>query len=96
MATGNIGVYDSLWGPGIQHANYCVNRAASCHGEVPYTKLTNKDHVFKNELIFGQKCYYHLPKVKRDNVWDVHGAEAIWVGISDTVSNGHIVVPSVY
>ena len=25
MATGNIGVYDKLWGPGIKHANYCVN-----------------------------------------------------------------------
>ena len=25
MATSNIGVYDKLWGPGIKHANYCVN-----------------------------------------------------------------------
>ena len=61
----------------------------SCEGEIPYNKLTNKDYVYNNkqDLLFGQKCYYHVPKVKRKSVWDVAGDEAIWVGVSDEVSN---------
>ena len=37
MATGGIGVYNALWGPGLKHANYCVNRVAWSDGRVPYT-----------------------------------------------------------
>ena len=94
-ATGGIGVYNALWGRGIKHANYCVNRVPWNDGRVPYTLLTGEEYVFnpKRDMIFGQQVYYHVHKDARKDTWETPGREGIWVGVSDRITNGHIIVP---
>ena len=46
----------------------------------------------------GPPCYLkrfdpHLDKAQLDEEWTTNGKEAIWVGRSDQIFQGHIVVP---
>lgn len=97
MATGGLDVYDSLWGPGIQHANYCINRSVWSDGRVPYESLTGlkSDLPTDPKLIytFGQQVFFHKSSEQRPTQWDTPGSESVWVGYSDKISGGHKVVP---
>ena len=42
QCTGGLGIYNSLWGEALLHANHCYNRSADSSGNIPYTTLTNK------------------------------------------------------
>ena len=60
--------------------------------------LTNKDYGYDiggRDLSFGQQVYYHLDKAHRHEEWSTNGREAVWVGRSDRITDGHtcIVVP---
>ena len=44
-------------------------------------------------MAFGQQVYYHKHKEQIGDNWDTSGNEGIWVGRSDEVSEGHIIVP---
>ena len=63
QCTAGIGFYDQLWGLGLRHANYLVNRTKWSDGTVPYTKLTEKEYLFGEEdYVFGQYVRYKLKK----------------------------------
>ena len=95
MATGGIGVYNALWGPGLVHSNYCINRVQWADGRTPVQALTGNSYKFDKtqDYIFGQKVYYHKPEPTRADTWEASGGEAIWVGVSDQITGGHVVVP---
>ena len=57
-------------------------------------RVTNYNGVmFGPREAFGQQVFYHLDKAQLDQEWSTNGREAIWVGRSDQISQGHIVVP---
>ena len=96
MATGGLPYYYSLWGPGIKYAMYMVNINDDSDGRNYYKALTGKDYNYKigkHDLAFGQQVYYHTDPAQRGDAWDTPGQEAIWVGRSDVISEGHIIVP---
>ena len=96
MATGGLPYYYTLWGPGIKYAMYMVNINDDSDGRNYYKALTGKDYNYKigkQDLAFGQQVYYHTDSAQRGDAWETPGQEAIWVGRSDIISDGHIIVP---
>ena len=94
QCTGGIGIYNSLWGEALLHANHCYNRSADSSGNIPYTTLTNKPYNWSDtDLVFGQEVEYFVVKERRDDNWDTPGVKGIWVGWDPKVTNGHRVVP---
>lgn len=94
-ATGGEGYYDELWGVGLVHANACVNRATWGDGTCPYEALAGKpwSDAKGRRHVFGAKVEYHVKKERRGPKWQTPGQLGIWVGMSDTVLDGHVVVP---
>ena len=95
-ATGGLGYYNALWGPGLKFATDAINYNDDTTGRNYYKMLTNKEYVYDiggRDLSFGQQVFYHLDKAQLDEEWTTNGKEAIWVGRSDQISQGHIVVP---
>ena len=94
QCTGGLGIYNTLWGPAMVHANYCYNRSEMDNGKVPYVSLTGKEVKWdKDDLVFGQEVLYHKPNVHRADDWDTPGGRAIWLGRDPEVTNGHRVAP---
>ena len=93
-ATGGSRYYDKLWGPALKFANSMVNRGAWSDGSSPYQARVGKEYEWvDDDHVFGAKCIYWVPKEKRDLKWITPGREGIWVGRSDEVTDGHIVIP---
>ena len=93
-ATGGTRYYDQLWGPGIVHANDCVNRAEWSDGSCPYKSQVGSDYPWgKSDHVFGAKALHFVPKEKRDKKWSSSGQPAIWVGRSMVTPGADIVVP---
>ena len=96
MATGGLPYYYSLWGPGIVYAMKMNNINDDSKGKNYYETLTGqryKYNIGRDDLAFGQQVYYHKHKEQIGDNWDTSGDEGIWVGRSDEVSGGHIIVP---
>ena len=96
MATGGLPYYYSLWGPGIVYAMKMNNINDDSSGRNYYETLTGqryKYNIGKDDLAFGQQIYYHRDPEQMSDKWDTPGDEGIWVGRSDEVSGGHIIVP---
>ena len=94
QCTGGIGVYNSLWGPALLHANHCYNRVPDSEDNIPYEALTEREYVWgKADLVFGQEVIAYTPTEIRTDGWDNPGQRAIWVGRDPTVAHGNMVVP---
>ena len=95
-ATGGLGYYNALWGPGLRFATESINYNEDTTGRNYHKNLTGKEYSYDiggRDLSFGQQVFYHLDKAQLDEEWTTNGKEAIWVGRSDQISQGHIVVP---
>ena len=93
-ATGGIGYYNALWGPGIVHAFDCVNNVDWADGHNPSVALTGTARSYDdNSFGFGQSVYYHVAKEVRDDAWMTPGQFGIWVGYSNRIKGGNKVVP---
>ena len=96
FATGGLSYYNALWGPGLKFATCAVNTNDDSSGRNYYRNLTDKEYEYDiggKDLSFGQQVFYHLDKAQRHEEWGTNGKEAVWVGRSDRITNGHIVVP---
>ena len=87
--------YRELWGRCIVRACYLFNRVQWASGENPYEGLTGKAWVAeKDDHVFGALTMYKLPKEKKvKHAMEPSGDMGIWVGLSDTVDHGHLVMP---
>ena len=77
-ATGGLGYYNALWGPGLKFATDAINYNDTT-GRNYYNMLTNKEYVYDiggRDLSFGQQVFYHLDKAQLDEEW----ATNIWQG----------------
>jgi hypothetical protein len=93
-STGGIGYYNALWGPGVVHAFDCVNNIDWHNGHNPSMELTGSKREYNdNSFVFGQSVNYHVAKERRDDVWMTSGQFAVWVGYSNRIKGGHVVVP---
>ena len=95
-ATGGLGYYNALWGPGLKFATEAINYNEDTTGRNYHKNLTGKEYSYDiggRDLSFGQQVFYHLDKAQLDEEWTTNGKEAIWVGRSDQISQGHILVP---
>ena len=96
FATGGLSYYNALWGPGLKFATCAVNNNDDSSGRNYYKNLTNKEYIYDiggRDLSFGQQVFYYLDKAQRHDEWGTSGKEAVWVGRSDKITDGHIVVP---
>ena len=96
MATGGLPYYYSLWGPGVAYSMDMININYDSDDRNYYKALTGQDSNYKigkQDLAFGQQVYYHTDPAQRGDTWDTPGLEAIWVGRSNIISAGHIIVP---
>ena len=87
--------YRELWGRCIVRACYLFNRVQWASGDNPYEGLTGKAWVAtKDDHVFGALTMYKLPKEKKvKHAMEPSGDMGIWVGLSDTVDHGHLVMP---
>ena len=95
-ATGGLSYYNALWGPGLKFATCAVNNNDDSSGRNYYKNLTGKEYEYdigRRDLSFGQQVFYHLDKAQRHEEWATNGREAVWVGRSDRITNGHVIVP---
>ena len=61
VATGGIGYYNALWGPGIVHAFDCVNSVDWHDGHNPGMALTGSKREYGNDsFVFGQPVKCHV------------------------------------
>ena len=80
----------------MKFATEAINKNDDTMGRNYYKSLTGKEYVYDiggRDLSFGQQVFYHLDKAQLDEEWATNGKEAIWVGRSDQISQGHIIVP---
>ena len=95
-ATAGLPYYNSLWGVGIKHACEAVNNNTDTTGRNYHELLTGKEYKYDiggKDLAFGQQVFYHASKEQLNDDWETNGQEAIWVGRSENISGGHIVIP---
>ena len=95
-ATAGLPYYNALWGVGLIFANEAVNKNTDTTGRNYYELLTGQPYKYnigKLDLAFGQQVFYHKNKEQLNDDWETNGQEAIWVGRSNTITEGHIVVP---
>ena len=93
-ATGGSRMYDALWGPALRHANSMVNKSIWSDGTSPHTSRVGEGYQLSDDdHVFGAKVIHWVPKEKRDLKWVTPGQEGIWVGRSQVVTGGHLVVP---
>jgi len=90
-ATGGLGYYNALWGPGLKFATEAINYNEDTTGRNYHKNLTGKEYSYDiggRDLSFGQQVFYHLDKAQLDEEWTTNGKEAIWVGRSDQNISG--------
>ena len=90
-ATGGLGSYNALWGPGLKFTTEAINYNDDTTGINYYKMLTNKEYGYDiggRDLSFGQQVFYHLDKAQLGEEWATNGKEAIWVGRSDQIPKG--------
>jgi len=97
VATGGHDYFHALWGQGTKHANYCINRSRWMDGSSPYASLTGAEYQWNDaDLVFGQRCRYHVALERREHKGEMPGQVGLWVGRSEKIAGGHVVVPLSY
>ena len=95
-ATGGTKYYEKLWGVGLKHANYCVNRSSRADGRPsPYSMRMGVDYVWDRKLDhhFGAKVISHVKEDHRLTSFAIPAEEGIWVGRSTETPGADIIVP---
>ena len=95
-ATGGLPYYNSLWGWGIKFAMNAVNYNDDSTGRNYHERLVGSKYEYDiggNDLSFGQQVFYYVDNGCKQHDWEANGKEAIWVGRSDEISDGHVIVP---
>ena len=95
-ATAGLPYYNSLWGVGIKHACKAVNNNTDTQGRNYHELLTGSEYKYDiggKDLSFGQQVFYHTDPAQRPDDWVTPGQEAVWVGRSDNISGGHVIIP---
>ena len=93
QSTGGNDYHEQLWGNGMMHAVYCVNRVPWSDGTEPYLTLTGKSYEFgPDDHVFGAKCIYKVPPTLKSHKHVANGNEGIWVG-RDNDTGAHRVLP---
>ena len=98
-ATGGLPYYNALWGPGIKFAMEAINKNNDSSGRNYYKNIKGEEYKYdigNSDLAFGQQVFYHISDAQKEDHWETNGKEAIWVGRSDEINNGHVVVPIVW
>ena len=95
--TGGLYYYEQLWGPGLRHANYILNRRPwkrlqgwSPVGWLRGEKILKLD---RNLHVFGAYCMWKVSGKQKSGKWQPNSEKGIWVGLNPDVVGGHLVIP---
>ena len=94
VSTGGGRYYEQLWGVGLRHANWLVNRRPWPDRESPVSTLTGQQQGrHKLMHVFGEYCIYRIPDKVKSGKWQPNSEMGIWVGVSKDAVSAHEVVP---
>ena len=95
--TGGLYYYDQLWGHGLRHGNYVLNRKPfkRLQGQSPLGWLKQSKHLKRSKSmhVFGAYCMWKVSGAQKAGKWQPNSEKGIWVGLNTDVVNGHLVVP---
>jgi len=98
-ATGWLPYYNALWVPGIKFAMDAINKNDDSTGRNYYKNMKGEEYKYdigNSDLAFGQQVFNHISDTQKEDHWETNGKEAIWVGRSNEIHNGHVVLPIVW
>ena len=91
-ATQASGKYKQLWCVGMEHAAMATNQAPEAGNKSPAAKIGAREWDFQEDFhVFGARVTQWEPLEQRDDKLEAVAGRGIWLGLSSSVSGGHVV-----